>query len=64
MIHCRKMDREENETQRILSILEQSDSDSVISDQENEVDEKYLSERSHPSDIKHNISWSDYNYTY
>ncbi|CAH0730432.1 unnamed protein product, partial [Brenthis ino] len=52
------MDREEKERQRILSILQESDSESALSDQEC-IEEDHLSERSHPSDTEQEISESD-----
>ncbi|CAH0721920.1 unnamed protein product, partial [Brenthis ino] len=52
------MDREEKERQRILSILQDSDSESALSDQEC-IEEDHLSERSHPSDTEQEISESD-----
>ncbi|KAF9822869.1 hypothetical protein SFRURICE_016103 [Spodoptera frugiperda] len=54
-----KMDREEAERQRILAILQESDSDTELSDQDVCDEEDYLNERSISIDTEQDISVSD-----
>lgn len=53
------MDRKEAERHRILAILQESDSDSELSDQDVCDEEDHLSERSNPSDTEQDISEDD-----
>lgn len=53
------MDREEAERQRILAILQESDSDTELSDQDVCDEEDHLSERSISIDTEQDISESD-----
>lgn len=53
------MDPEERERQRIMAVLEESDSDVMPSDQESEENEDHVSERSQSTDTEQDISDSD-----
>ncbi|CAG5057428.1 unnamed protein product [Parnassius apollo] len=55
------MDREEIERQCIFAILQESDSDSELSDQDVCDEEDHLSKRSNPSDTEQNIAEADDN---
>lgn len=53
------MDREEAQRRRILAVLEESDSDFELSDQDVCDEEDHLSERSNPSDTEQDSAESD-----